>query len=157
MSGAPCVSGCVVQEEAACGAACEEPAPAPPLADKLSWRPGRLIGGLVRRACGGPGCGGPVQPAVALESCGHPRFHPVPTYPVFLPRQDCLMIGGEAALPREPAVIPEPPESAQSTAEEIPAPLPESGGWKAKDTAPSDERATAPGSARGASGPSRDS
>jgi hypothetical protein len=67
------------------------------------------------------------------------------------------MVDGEAALPREPAVIPEPPESAQSMAEEIPAPLPESGGWKAKDTAPGDRGPTAPGSARGASEPSRDS
>ena len=85
-----------------------------------------------------------VQPEVAVGYHNHPRFHPVPTRPAFLPRCDaCASVGGQGygngTLPTDcglpgstpPTLVPEP--------ESIPTPPTSSDeGWKSRGSGQSD-------------------
>jgi len=90
-------------------------------------------------------------PALAAQDCEHPRFHPVPTQPVFLPRiERCMGIGENADwhgmdatdFAREPTQrAPSPP-----TVEVIPTPHPEvDEGWKAMSFRHEAARSVGPG------------
>jgi len=136
VSGGDCLGGWVSEEEVSGCEASGSPTPAPVPADAISCCPqeGKQGCRLCSR-CGQALCGGPVQPAGATDPYIHPRFHPVPTRPVFSRREDCLP-GTEAnAGLQEGGVSVSTGDSGRApSVEEIPAPVPENaGGWRAKD------------------------
>jgi len=108
----------------------------------------------VCRHCGHQGATGLAQPAIAATSRDHPRFHPVPTHPVFLPRPERSSAiedneeseknaGWHDTEPidtssqrGEPAPLPSGPEV-------IPAPAPDSAeGWEAEESDGDEFRST---------------
>lgn len=134
-SGVDCVGGCLTEGGMSAGLPSESPTPAPPSADASSCRPQKGRGRRLCGRCGQACCGGSVQPVGATEPYSHPRFHPVPTRPVFSPRHDCLS-GTEAdGAPYGAASGLGPFESpAGRSVEEIPVPVPEKEeGWRAKN------------------------
>ena len=141
MSAVDCVGGCLPEGEMSAGFPCGSPAAAPPSADETSSRPHKGKGCGICRGCGQPTYAGSVQPANATESYLHPRFHPVPTGPVFLPRRESYAAIKENAHPhRSGTSAPLPPEI-----QVVPTPdLGPDEGWKAKR--PAQGGAGAPGS-----------
>jgi len=138
VSGVDCVGGCVSEVEVsgceACGSPTPAPAPAPADASSCCPQDGKEGSRFCSR-CGQALCGGPVQPAAATDPYVHPRFHPVPTRPVFSPREDCLP-GTEADVSVQEGAVRVSTGSSRRppSMEEIPAPVPEkTGGWRAKN------------------------
>jgi len=133
-AGVDCVVGCLPEGKVSACHACASPTPAPPSAVASSCRPQKGRGRRLCGRCGQASCGGPVQPVGATEPYRHPRFHPVPTRPVFSPREDCLP-GTEANVVPHGGVVSLGTVDGRKAppVEGIPAPMPEEGeGWRAK-------------------------
>jgi len=137
---------------APCGANAEAPASFPgdaggavgPAGGDVACRAagvGRGVCGVCRGCRLGGRC---VEPGVAVGYHNHPRFHPVPTRPVFLPRCDaCAAVDGRGYGKGAPAMDCGSPGTAPPTVvpepEEIPTPptrLDE--GWKARGSGQAD-------------------
>lgn len=141
VSAVDCVGGRLPEGEMSARLPCGSPAAASPSADETSYYLRKGRDSSICRGCGQPTCAGSVQPANATESYLHPRFHPVPTGPVFLPRRESYAAIEENSHPhRSGTSAPLPPEI-----QVVPTPdLGPDEGWKAKS--PPQGGAGAPGS-----------